>query len=85
MNDSANYRGIALSSILSKLLEIVIIRMHTVNWTSSDLQFGYKENSSTVQCTFVEDEIINYYSTNESYVYAACLDASKAFDRVQFD
>ena len=85
MNDSNNYRGIALSSILSKLLDKVIIQSHKVHLGSSDLQFGYKEKSSTSQCTFVVEEIIRYYRSNESNVYAIFLDASKAFDRVSFD
>ena len=85
MNDSNNYRGIALSSILSKLLDKVIIQSHKVHLGSSDLQFGYKEKSSTAQCTFVVEEIVHYYRSNESNVYATFLDASKAFDRVRFD
>ena len=85
MNDSNNYRGIALSSILSKLLDKVIIQSHKVHLGSSDLQFGYKEKSSTSQCTFVVEEIIHYYRSNESNVFATFLDASKAFDRVRFD
>ena len=84
MNDSNNYRGIALSSILSKLLDKVIIQSHKVHLGSSDLQFGYKEKSSTSQYTFVVEEIIHYYRSNESNVYATFLDASKAFDRVLF-
>ena len=75
MNDSNNYRGIALSSILSKLLDKVIIQSHKVHLGSSDLQFGYKEKSSTAQCTFVVEEIIHYYRSNESNAYAAFLDA----------
>ena len=85
LNDSGNYRGIALSSILSKLLDIIIIQKHNVQLRSSEFQFGFKEKSSTVNCTFVADEIINYYCNNDSYVYATYLDASKAFDRVRFD
>ena len=84
-NDSNNYRGIALSSILSKLLDKAIIQSHIFHLGSSDLQFGYKEKSSTSQCTFVVEEIIHYYRSNESNVYATFLDALKAFDRVRFD
>ena len=85
MNDSNNHRGIALRSILLKLLDKVIIQSHKVHLGSSDLQFGYKESSSTAQCTFVVEEIIHYYRLNESSVYATFLDVSKAFDRVRFD
>ena len=76
MIDSNNFRGIALSSIFQS---------HKVHLGSSDLQFGYKEKSSTSQCTFVVEEIIHYYHSNESNVYATFLDASKACDRVRFD
>ncbi len=85
VNDSGNYRGIALSSILSKLLDIIIVQKHKVQLHSSELQFSYKEKSSTTQCTFVADEVINYYCQNDSNVYMTFLDASKAFDRVKFD
>ena len=79
MNDSNNYRGVALSSILSKLLDKVIIQSHKIHFGSSDLQFRCNEKSSTSQCTFVVEEIIHYYRSNESNVYANFLDASKVF------
>ena len=44
------------------------------------MQFGFKEHFSTSQCTFVMSEIISYYNYNRSNV----LDASKAFDRVNY-
>ena len=83
-NDSDNYRGIALSSILGKLIDIIIIKSQVDVLGTSDLQFAYKEGSSTTQCTFVAKEVINYYVTNMSNVYCVFLDASKAFDRVHF-
>ena len=83
-NDSDNYRGIALSSILGKLIDVIIIKSQVHVLGTSDLQFAYKEGSSTTQCTFVAKEVINYYVTNMSDVYCIFLDASKAFDRVHF-
>jgi len=50
--------------------------------TTSELQFGFKANSSTSQCTFVLKESLAYYVDNKSSVYCAFLDAAKAFDRV---
>ena len=70
INDSNNYRGIALSSILSKLVDIIILQSQTKELQSSDLQYGYKQKSSTVQCSFVVNEVINYYCMNDSNVYA---------------
>ena len=36
------------------------------------------------QCSFVAREVIEYYRSRGSSVYIALLDASKAFDRVEF-
>ena len=52
---------------------------------TSDQQFGFKQKQhSTIQCTFAVNEIINYYNRNGTDVKAILLDASKAFDRVQY-
>ena len=48
----------------------------------SDLQFGFKSGSSTTACTFVLDEVVNYYNENSSDVHVVLLDASKAFDQI---
>ena len=85
MNDISNYRGIALTSIISKLLDIVIINKCGLSLKTSDYQFGFKEKSSTTQCTMVIKEVINYYITKGTNVYTIFLDASKAFDRVQYN
>jgi len=37
-----------------------------------------------VQCTFVVNEVINYFNYRNSDVYAVLIDASKAFDKVNF-
>ena len=52
--------------------------------TSSPYQFGFKEKHSTTQCTFIAEEVINYYVSHDSSVYCVLLDASKAFYRVHF-
>ena len=46
------------------------------------LQFGYKRNSSTVMCTTMLSETIEYYVSNNSHVFVLYMDTSKAFDRV---
>ena len=81
LNDSNN-RAIAMSNILGKLLDKVILANHTMALKSSDLQFGFKSESSTAACTFVLDEVVNYYNRHGSDVHVVLLDASKAFDRV---
>ena len=79
-----NYRGIALCSALCKLLDLVIIDMYKPELETSYLQFGFKECHSTVMCTSVYTETINYYVNKNSNVYSCLLDASKAFDRVHY-
>ena len=48
------------------------------------LQFGFKKSSSTVICTSLMLETIDYYVENNTDCYLLLLDASKAFDRVEY-
>ena len=71
-----------MSNILGKLLDKVILANHTMALKSSDLQLDFKSGSSTTACTFVLDEVVNYYTRNGGDVHVVLLDAGKAFDRV---
>ena len=81
---SDNYRALTIGTGLSKLLEIVILNRQTDAFETSDLQFGFKSNSSTTMCTFMVLETISYYRSRGSNVHMLLLDASKAFDRVNY-
>ena len=48
------------------------------------LQFGFKKQSSTVLCTSMLLETIDYYNENDIDCNLLLLDASKAFDRVEY-
>ena len=48
------------------------------------MQFGFKEHSSTTKCTFALTETVNYFRKNKSNVYVMLLDATKAFDKVNY-
>ena len=50
-SDSSKYRAIAISSILGKLLDSIIIQDQHVSLMADDLQFGFIENTSTITCT----------------------------------
>ena len=84
LNVSSNYRGIALSSIIGKVFDRVILTNHWNVLKSSDMQFGFKPKHSTTQCTFVINEVMQYYNNNNSNAYICMLDATKAFDRVEY-
>ena len=83
-SDSENYRGIALSSFLGKILDWIILIENSDQLSTSDLQFGFESNSSTVQCTYTLLECVNYYSLMTPILTLFFLDASKAFDRVNY-
>ena len=80
--NSSNYRAIALSSILNKILYWIILIMEQYSLCSWELQFGFKGCLSTTQCTSSMLEIIDYYNFNKSSENVLMLDASKAVDRV---
>ena len=81
---SDNYRSLTIGTGLAKILDIVILNQQAEKLKTSDLQFGFKENSSTTMCTFMAMETIEHYKSNGSNVHALLLDASKAFDRVDY-
>ena len=77
------YRSIAISSILSKILDYVIIDQQSDSLCTSDYQFGFKSHSSTMLCSTMLIETIQYYDENgRQPLYVLFLDARKAFDRV---
>ena len=57
---------------------------HVSYFKTSDNQFGFKDNLSTNMCSFALNETISYYTYNGSQTYALFLDASKAFDRLNY-
>ena len=84
LTDSDSYRGITLSSILGKVFDLVVLYRYSHHLVMSDLQFGFKANRSTNMCSMVLKETISYYVNNRSTVYCTMLDATKAFDRVEY-
>ncbi len=82
LSDSSNYRAIALSCVFGKILDKVTLSMEPEHLKTSDYQFGFKAKSSTIMCSTVLIETVQYYVSNNSSVYVLLIDASKAFDRV---
>jgi len=76
------YSGITLSPVLSKLFESVLLSLFQAHFTSDELQFGFKKKSSCSHALFAFNESIGYFTDSQTKVYAAFLDASKAFDKV---
>ena len=80
LSESSNYRAIALSSLLCKILDTyIIVQQESV---SHDLLFAYKANHSTVQCVTMIRETVSHYLSYSNQLFMCMLDASKAFDKV---
>ena len=84
-SDSNNFRAIAISSILRKIFDSIVMKEQYASLITDDLQFGFKENSSAMIYTQLLIETIEYYnSINNTDCSMLLLDASKAFDRIEY-
>jgi len=80
---SENYRCITLSSVISKLFEMVMMTLLDSQLESDLLQFGFKRNSSCSHALLTMRSVIKHYVKHGSTVNIYALDIiSKAFDRV---
>ena len=70
LNDSSNNRRIALGSLLGKVLDNILLCDNVNILQTSDMQFGFKSKHSTTQCTctFVLNEVIDYYLRHDSSI-----------------
>ena len=57
---SSNYRSIAISSLVMKLFDWVVILLYGDRLQLHDLQFSYQEHVSTSMCTWMVVETIEY-------------------------
>ena len=81
---SDKYRSITLSSCLLKLYDYMLLESQKSYLSTDNLQFGFKEKSSTTMCTSILMEIVQFFRSRGSAVHAVMLDASKAFDRIEY-
>ena len=84
LSDSNNYRPIALATIVSRILESVLLIKCGEYLTACDNQFGFKSCHSTDLCIYTLKEFIEYYKNRGTTVYVTFLDASKAFHRLNY-
>ena len=70
-----NYRGIALCSAICKIIDIVIINKYKDKLVTSELQFAYKSEMSSIMCTTILKEVCSYYQyRNRCFcVHAGCI------------
>ncbi len=83
LSTSDNFRAITISNILCKLLDVVILTKEKCSLCTSDLQYVFKQGSSTSLCTAMV-QTIPYYVHTGSNANGLILHASKAFDCVNY-
>ena len=83
-SNSKNYRALTISSLLGKILDNIILNIESKNLYTNDLQFSFKPESSTTMCTTMIRETVSYFVNKGSNVYGIVLDATKAFDRINY-
>ncbi len=78
------YWGISVSSVLSKLLEKVLLESidPNINPSLHNLQGGFRQNFGTSHTSFLVREAIHVCQQSKEKCYIASLDAQKAFDTV---
>ena len=77
-----NYRPIALATVVSKILEKILLDRLNQYLTTSQNQFGFKAKLGTELCIYAVKEATHTYMRQNSSVLIGFIDASKAFDRV---
>ena len=80
-----SYRAIAGSSLLLQLFDLCVLQLWGHLLASDSLQFGYKEGTGTVQCSWLVMEVANHYLRAGSQPIMTLLDCSKAFDMVKYN
>ena len=80
-----SYRAIAGSSQILKLFDNVVLLVWGDYLSSDSLQFGYKEKTSTTQCSWLVMEVAQYYLRNGTKILVTLCDCSMAFDKCKFD
>ena len=77
-----DFRGISISSILSKIFEKCILDRYHRFFETSDFQFGFKKGLGCSHALFSMRNVIDNFVSNGSTVNLCTLDIRKAFDRM---
>ena len=79
-----SYRAVAGASQLLKLFEYVVLNIWGQQLDSDPLQFGFKPNTGTDQCTWLLLSVAEHHHLRGSPTLACLLDVRKGFPSVKF-
>ena len=77
-----DFRGISISSVLSKIFERCILDRFSSFLATSDNQFGFKKGLSCSNAIYSIRSVIDEYVAGGSTIDICALELSKAFDRM---
>ena len=77
-----DFRGIAISPIMSKVFEHCLLKQLQLCVASTDNQFGFKKGLSCSHAIYSVRNIVNRFVSRGSTVNLCAIDLSKAFDKV---
>ena len=80
INSLDNYRAITLSSIISKLFEMVVLDIFSDFLTTDSSQFCFKDKIGCADAIFTLKSVISYFTERGCSVFIASLHISKTFD-----
>ena len=80
---SSNYRLIAITSLLLKLFDHILLEFSNTGLKPSHLQFGFQKGLSTSLCTWSLTETVNHFRNRGSPIFMCLMDLTKAFDLVK--
>ena len=78
----SDFRGIAISSVVSKLFESALLHIYREFFVTDSSQFGFKKNHSCSSAIYCARETINKFVSGGDTANVLALDISKAFPRV---
>ena len=85
ITDKSNYRPVAISTVMSKLFELLLLDRLEPYLTTMDNQFGFKKHHGTELCVFTLTEALRFYHSEGTPMFLCFLDASATFDRISFE
>jgi len=77
-----DFRGIAISPLLSKIFEYCFLEKYESYFKSSDNQFGFKKGMGCRNAIYTVRNIVSDYVSKGNTVNLCAIDLSKAFDKV---
>ena len=79
-----SYRAIAGSSLILKLFDNVVLLLWHDYLENDSLQFGFKSGASTIQCSWMVQEVASYFLRKGNPCIVTLIDCTKAFDLCKF-